>query len=58
MNKFNLIINTISTILQTVLIVLKLTGHINWSWGWVLFPFWMPIIFIIIFGIFLKLFLK
>lgn len=21
---------------------LKLTGHIDWSWWWVLAPFWVP----------------
>ncbi len=23
-------------------ILLKLTGHIDWSWWWVLSPMWMP----------------
>lgn len=25
-----------------VLIILKLTGLLNWSWGWVLAPYWIP----------------
>lgn len=31
-------ISTTSTSIQTVFIVLKLTGLINWSWWWVLSP--------------------
>ena len=32
-------------ILLTVLFVgLKLTGHIDWSWWWVLSPLWIPIV--------------
>jgi len=31
------------TILLVVFVVLKLTGHIAWSWVWVLSPFWIPI---------------
>lgn len=27
-------------ILGVAFIVLKLTGHINWSWWWVTVPFW------------------
>lgn len=31
--------------LLTVLFIgLKLTGHIAWSWGWVLAPLWIPIL--------------
>jgi len=29
--------------LTLILITLKLTGHIDWSWIWVLFPFWLPV---------------
>jgi hypothetical protein len=28
--------------LAITFIVLKLTGVIDWSWIWVLFPLWMP----------------
>ena len=28
-------------LLAIVFIVLKLTGHINWSWWWVLAPIWI-----------------
>ena len=28
-------------LLTIVFIVLKLTGHITWSWVWVLSPFWI-----------------
>lgn len=29
-------------VLAIVFIVLKLTGHITWSWFWVLTPLWAP----------------
>ena len=40
--------------LGLIFITLKLTGYINWSWLWVLSPFWIPlaiaaIIFIVVF---------
>ena len=40
--------------LGLIFITLKLTGYINWSWLWVLSPFWLPlaiaaIIFIVVF---------
>jgi hypothetical protein len=37
----NHFINLGSTMLQTVFIVLKLTGTVAWSWWWVLSPFWI-----------------
>jgi hypothetical protein len=30
-------------LLTIVFIVLKLTKFINWSWGWVLSPMWIPL---------------
>lgn len=30
-------------LLAVVFIVLKLTGVITWSWGWVLAPIWIPL---------------
>ena len=30
-------------LLTIVFITLKLIGHINWSWWWVLSPLWLPI---------------
>jgi len=32
-----------STLLGITFIVLKLTNVINWSWWWVLSPFWIPL---------------
>ena len=32
---------SLSTILFVVFLVLKLTGHINWSWWWVTSPLWI-----------------
>lgn len=31
------------SVLGIVFIVLKLCGVIDWSWWWVLCPFWLPI---------------
>ena len=30
------------SLLTVLLIGLKLTGHIGWSWWWVLAPIWVP----------------
>ena len=32
----------LSGVLGVIFITLKLTGSINWSWWWVLSPFWLP----------------
>ena len=29
-------------VLTIVFVVLKLLGHIDWSWVWVLCPLWIP----------------
>jgi hypothetical protein len=42
-------------ILGLIFITLKLTGHITWSWMWVLAPFWIPLAIIVL--IFLIVFL-
>lgn len=30
--------------LALIFITLKLTGHIDWSWWWVLSPLWAPVV--------------
>ena len=35
--------SSILTILFVVLLILKLTGEIDWSWWWVTSPLWIPI---------------
>lgn len=35
----------LSGILGVVFIILKLCGVIDWSWLWVLSPFWIPVVF-------------
>ena len=35
-------------VLLIVFIVLKLIGVINWSWGWVLAPLWIPALLVVI----------
>lgn len=37
------------SVLGLIFIVLKLTGVINWSWVWVLAPFWIGIALLILF---------
>ena len=36
-------------ILGLIFITLKLTGHIAWSWLWVLAPFWISLSIIVVF---------
>ena len=33
----------IGTVLFLIFLILKLTGHIDWSWWWVTAPLWMPL---------------
>lgn len=35
-----------TTVLTIVFTALKLTGHISWSWWWVLAPTWIPILIV------------
>lgn len=35
-------------VLGIVFVVLKLLGVITWSWWWVLAPFWVPVVLVII----------
>ena len=47
-----------TSILLIVFIVLKLTHNIDWSWWWVLSPFWLPwSVIIIIFLVVVLLFI-
>lgn len=32
----------LGSVILIVLIILKLTGNITWSWLWVLSPLWIP----------------
>lgn len=38
----------IAGILGLIFITLKLIGIINWSWVWVLAPFWIPLAVVLI----------
>lgn len=42
-------------LLTIVFIVLKLTGHIDWSWLWVLAPLWIGLAALVAIGLFLLL---
>jgi ATP/ADP translocase len=33
--------------LLLLFIALKLTGHIAWSWFWVLSPIWLPLVIVV-----------
>lgn len=35
--------SSLTSMLLVLFIALKLTGVINWSWWWVLAPFWIPL---------------
>lgn len=37
-----------ASLIGIVFVVLKLCGVINWSWLWVLAPFWIPFAIVII----------
>lgn len=39
----------LSTLLGVAFIVLKLCGVIDWHWGWVLSPFWIPLVLTVVF---------
>lgn len=47
-NKAKVKFPSLSTILGVVFIVLKLCGVIEWSWVWVLAPFWIGAIITIL----------
>jgi hypothetical protein len=38
----------IGMILFLIFMVLKLTGHIDWSWWWVTSPIWIPLVMAIL----------
>ena len=46
---------SLTNLLTVLFIGLKLTGHIDWSWVWVLSPLWISaiisIVFIVIVGV-------
>jgi hypothetical protein len=39
------------TVLFFIFLTLKLTGHIDWSWIWVMSPLWISLICLVVFGI-------
>ena len=42
-------------VLLIVFVVLKLVGVINWSWWWVLAPFWIPTLIVIFLTVAIKI---
>lgn len=40
-----------TTLLAVLFIGLKLTGHIDWSWWWVLSPLWIPFALVLTIGL-------
>lgn len=45
----------VSTVIGIVFIILKCCGVLNWSWIWILSPFWIPVVLIIFLGIILAI---
>lgn len=45
-------------LLGVAFVVLKLMGYITWSWWWVTAPFWGPLAFLVLFGIFAAAIMK
>ena len=43
-NKSEIVVPAIICILQLILFVFKSTNIINWNWGWVLAPLWIPFV--------------
>lgn len=43
-------------VLGIVFIILKLVGVIAWSWWWVLAPFWIPVVLIVLCAIIIAIF--
>ena len=41
-------------VLFLIFLVLKLTGHINWSWWWVTSPMWIGAILVVVLIIILE----
>lgn len=37
----------VTGLLGVAFVVLKLTGYIDWSWWWVLAPFWVPVALVV-----------
>ena len=40
-------------LLSLLFVALKLLGHINWSWWWVLSPLWAPLVIAIVIVLFI-----
>lgn len=46
----------VSGLLGVAFVILKLCKVINWSWWWVLSPFWIPVVLVIVLLIIYALF--
>ena len=44
---------SVATLLGVAFIVLKLTHYIDWRWRWVLAPFWIPMLFVLVIIVFI-----
>lgn len=40
--------SSLTTLLTVLFIGLKLTGHIDWSWWWVLSPLWITFVLVLV----------
>jgi hypothetical protein len=48
----------IGMVLFLIFLVLKLTGHIDWSWWWITSPLWIPLVILLVFLILVFLILN
>ena len=44
-------------LLTLLFIGLKLTGHIGWSWWWVLAPMWIPLAIVLVILLFVGIYI-
>lgn len=47
-NSSSIVLLSIIAILQIVFLLLKISGFIDWNWGWVLAPTWIPCAFVLL----------
>ena len=45
---------SLNMILFLIFLVLKLTGHIDWSWWWVTSPLWIGALLIIVIAVIIQ----
>jgi len=49
---------SLNMVLFLIFLVLKLTGHIDWSWWWVTSPLWIGIVLVVVILILIEIIFK